>query len=75
MKEVKGWVTELIHSRTQDTKFFRIVDTYWLVKTLIGHVLKKNKEEKQDILHIIRFFEGKIEAMCKAVFGLRSSVA
>ena len=65
MKEVKGWTTDQNHYHTRDTKFFKIDEIYFLLKTLIAQDLEKNKEEKQDILHTIIIFEGKFEAICK----------
>jgi hypothetical protein len=34
-----------MYSRTRDTEFFRIVETYWLVKTLVDQALEKSREE------------------------------
>jgi hypothetical protein len=45
MEEIQGWVDDPMYSRTWDTKFFKIVETYWLVKTLVAQALNKNKEE------------------------------
>jgi hypothetical protein len=45
-----------------------------LVKSLIAQALEKRKDEQHDILHTIRIFEGKFEAMCKVVFGIGISV-
>jgi hypothetical protein len=76
MEEVEGWVEDPIHSRTLDNKYFRITETYWLMKTLITQALeKKNKEEKQGIFHTIIIFESKFEAMCKVVFGIKILVS
>jgi hypothetical protein len=64
LEDINGWVEDPIHSRTWDTKYFKIAETYSLVKTLVSQALEKNKEEQQEILHTIRIFEEKFESMC-----------
>jgi hypothetical protein len=75
MEEVEGCVEDPIHSRTWDTKYFGILETHWLMNTLISQALEKNKEEQQGILNTIIIFESKFEAMCKVVFGIKILVS
>jgi hypothetical protein len=56
MEEFQEWMEDPIHSRTQETKFFKILKSYWLVKTLVAPTLERNKEEQQEFLHTIRIF-------------------
>jgi len=42
---------------------------------LIVEVVSKQEEQHQDILHTIRIFEGKFEAICKAVFIIGISIS
>ena len=44
LEEFQGWVGDIIHSCTQYMKYFKIAETYWIVKTLVFQVLEKNKE-------------------------------
>jgi hypothetical protein len=43
MEDIKGWVEHPIHSWTQDTKYFRITEMYWLVKTLVAQAFEKKQ--------------------------------
>jgi hypothetical protein len=36
---------------------------------------KKCKEDKKEILHTIKIFEGKFEEMCQMVFGIKIKVS
>jgi len=46
LKEVKDSAEEPIYSRTRDTKYFWIDETYWLVKTLVAQALEKTREDQ-----------------------------
>lgn len=70
-EEVRGWVENPIHSWNWDIKYFKIIETYWLLKMMVAQALDKNKEEQQEILHTIQIFEGKCDAMSWTDFGIK----
>jgi hypothetical protein len=36
LQEVEGWVKDPDYTRSERTKFFKLKETYWLVKSLIS---------------------------------------
>lgn len=67
--------TDPVYSKTKDTKYFKIVETYWTVKAMLGQALELTTEEKRDILHTIHIFEGKFELLCLSKFRIRFKVS
>jgi hypothetical protein len=68
-------VDDPVYSWTRDTKYFQIVKTNWLVKTLVAQELEKAKEDQQEILHTLKIFEGKFAVVCSTMFGVRIVVS
>jgi len=52
-----------MYSRTWDTKLYKIMENYWIMKEMVAHALEKCKEDHKFILHIVRIFECKFEVM------------
>jgi hypothetical protein len=45
------------------------------VKMLVAQALEKRKEDKHDILHTLKIFEEKHEALCRVVFRVKIIVS
>jgi hypothetical protein len=45
------------------------------VKAMIAQFLEELNISQQDIMHIIELLDGKFEAVCKALFGIRIIVS
>lgn len=45
MQEVKNWVKGKKNTRTRETKYFRLVKTYWVVKALVAQGIEKSQKE------------------------------
>jgi hypothetical protein len=63
LEETHDWVTDPFYSRTRDIKYFKVLEKYWIVKAMVGQALEKSMEERRDIMHSIRIFEGKFELL------------
>jgi hypothetical protein len=51
LQEVKGWVKELVYMISTTTKFFKLVETYWIVKKIISQSLENKRGEKGNPPH------------------------
>ena len=50
-------------------------DTCRMDKALIVHALINKEEKQEDVIIIIKIFEGKFEDVCKAVFGIGITIS
>jgi hypothetical protein len=64
LEEVEDWVEDPFYSKTRETKYFKIVEIYWIVKAMVGQALHKSRREQVDLLHAIHILEGKFELFC-----------
>jgi hypothetical protein len=74
IKEATKWVVDLVHPRTRDMRYFRMVEMYWLVKALVGQAISKTKREHGELLHAIHVLEGKFKLYCWAQHGIKFQV-
>jgi hypothetical protein len=63
-----------VHSRTQDTRYFRMMETYYMVKALVGQALSKTKHNHGELLSAIHILDGKFELYCRSENGIKFHV-
>jgi hypothetical protein len=66
LSEAKGWVPNLGQSRTRETKYFHLVEVYWITKAMVSQVDARQQQENAATRHAVRVLEEKFELFCKA---------
>jgi hypothetical protein len=74
VEEVKAWVDDPFYSRTRETKYFKLAETYWIVKAMVVQAVEKTRKENEATLHAVKILEGKFELFCKSQFGIKFRV-
>lgn len=49
-RDMQSWVPEIGSARTQDTKYYKLIDLYRHMKTLMGHALIERNQAHNEIL-------------------------
>lgn len=74
IEEVKGWVDDPLYSRTPETKYFKLAETYWIVKVTVAQAVEKTRKVNESTLHKVKILEGKFELFCQSHFGIKFRV-
>jgi hypothetical protein len=43
IKEAAKWVSDPANPHTRDTRYFRMVEAYWIVKALVGQAINETR--------------------------------
>jgi hypothetical protein len=71
---VKGWVDNPLYSRTWETKYFKLVETYWIVKYMVAKAVEKVEKENETTLQVVKMVEGKVKLFYRSQFGIKFRV-
>ena len=70
LEEIEHWVTDLGYSRTKETKYFKIVEIYWMVKAKIAQSMEKKRRNSKTSFIPSRFSKGNLKLCAQRFLAL-----
>jgi hypothetical protein len=74
IQEASNWMPDPGNPHTRDTKYFQMVEAYWMNKALVAQAITETQRQNVELLQAVHILEGKFELFCHSQHGIKFRV-
>jgi len=72
--DLDGWLSDLGYSKICDTKIFKAIEIYYLIRAFIVEIIDQEEIQHINVINILHIMETKFDILCNDFFNLEFTI-